>query len=372
MVDLTPLNKIKEELHQALNKTGEFEKCALVDCPPGKNIGSILLWISSALCLTDILKIKIKYTSSESGFSENEMKEKIGQAPIFLRGGLVGDFLRPDSANRHHFYEYIVSRYKERPVFILPQSFFFVDENKLRRLAQTFNAHPRLTIFVRENYSYQLAQERFPRCRLIFSPDTVFHLADMPQLILPVKRKTAPLYLKRTDDQDAQYSPPASLDVPELMVEDWRPYHWLTAKTNKINIPGLNRLVREFWQRGLAAPQEWSSRQNWKRSSPFYLKLKKICHEAGFKPAWPDGIVHSAFYQLRQHPLIITNRLHGHVISCLLGIPNIALPGPGGPTLESLYNSWTHRIPYCRYVKEAKEVKSAAEELLELYSYPAS
>lgn len=75
------------------------------------------------------------------------------------------------------------------------------------------------------------------------------------------------------------------------------------------------------------------------------------------------SLMHSGIFQLQQHRLVITNRLHGHILCLILGIPHILIPGTYNK-MESFYQTWTHRIPFCQYIKEAEQIKGAVEELL--------
>jgi pyruvyl transferase EpsO len=74
-------------------------------------------------------------------------------------------------------------------------------------------------------------------------------------------------------------------------------------------------------------------------------------------------LMHTGIYQLSQSRLVITNRLHGHLLCLLLGIPNILLPNSYYKN-ESFYKTWTDQIPFCRFVKEPSQVPTAIQELL--------
>lgn len=264
MSNFSTPTKIKEALHQSLRQGLEtLGTCALLDYPFYPNIGSHLLWLSEILYLTNILKAEIKYVASMRHFSGEIMEKKIGKAPIILRSGYLGDFWETKGDERRIFYESIISQYRDRKIFIMPQSFSFSDSEKLKAMADTFNSHPHLTIFVRENPSYKLAIEYFHNCQIIKAPDMAFHLVDLPGLPLKIKPKSSIFYLCRNDfELDSDFSADA-LGIPNLVVEDWVSYRWIKKipKDWPINVPGLDFLFREVWQRGLAAPAEWLSRQ---------------------------------------------------------------------------------------------------------------
>lgn len=77
-------------------------------------------------------------------------------------------------------------------------------------------------------------------------------------------------------------------------------------------------------------------------------------------------MMHAGMHQMRQHRLVITNRLHGHILCLLLKIPHVFLPNSYHKN-ELFYQTWTHQISFFRFVKKPHEVKSAVEELLGLY-----
>ena len=62
--------------------------------------------------------------------------------------------------------------------------------------------------------------------------------------------------------------------------------------------------------------------------------------------------------------MIITNRLHGHIMCILLGIPHIFLANSYHKN-ESFYETWTHQVPFCRFVKNSSEILPFAYELME-------
>ena len=122
---------IKKDLHKALGQLPLFEQCALLDYPDHINIGDHLLWLGTILYLTDFLGTKINYVSSIKDFSEEKMERNIGNAPIFFHGGgNFGDFW----SGSQEFREHIISKYRDRPIIVLPQSIYFADESNLKEL----------------------------------------------------------------------------------------------------------------------------------------------------------------------------------------------------------------------------------------------
>jgi pyruvyl transferase EpsO len=76
--------------------------------------------------------------------------------------------------------------------------------------------------------------------------------------------------------------------------------------------------------------------------------------------------MYQGVYQFKQHRLIITNRLHGHILCILMGIPHIFLPNSYYKN-EAFYDAWTHQVPFCRFVKDPEKIEVAVQELIDTF-----
>ena len=362
MNDLSTLENIRKTLHQSLSRLSALTECALLDYPKHYNLGDQLIWLGTIFYLNNVINIKINYASSLDDFSHTKLIEKVGKAPIiFHGGGNLGD-LWPRS---QRFREKIISEYHDRPIFILPQTLYFQNKENLRKTALIFNQHPNLTLFLRDNYSYDLAGQHFVNCHLAKAPDLAFEMVNLPKLSIPVKKNNSILYLYRKDKEKNSAFDPSKLDIPNLVVEDWISYQWMTIlPKNWLYIPGLVKLIREGWQRGLSVPDEWVSRQKWDNFHPYVSVFNALDNPSIHRKSW--SMMHSGIYQLSKYRLVITNRLHVHILCSLLNIPHVFVSGAYYKN-ETFYNSWTYQLPFVRFVKEPTEVKLAVEELNDLF-----
>ena len=360
-MNVSPPENLKDILHKSLAKLERFEECALLDYPNYLNLGDHLIWMGTILYLNDILKTKIKYVANLTNFSGEAMEKEVGNAPIFLSGG--GNFgdLWP---NIQKFREKIITQYKDKPIIILPQSIYFANPDNLKRSAKVINQHPNLILFTRDNYSHKIAIENFCNAQVIKAPDMAFEMLGMPGLQLNYKPKDSILYLYRQDRELNEKFSPDAIAIPNLVVEDWVSFKWVYGHPDSKFNQSIATLVREFWQRGLKTPDDWISRQKWQQSHPYIAKFNGMYNSAIHRKSW--SFIHSGIYQFYQHRLIITNRLHGHILCIILGIPHIFLPNSYYKN-EGFYESWTKLIPFCRFVKEPGQIKSTAKELMELF-----
>lgn len=359
--NLSELENIRATLHQNLNILSSLKNCALLDYPKYYNIGDHLIWLGTIFYLAQVLKINICYATSLDDFSASQLKAKADKLPILLLGGgNFGDLWW----RSHKFREKIILEYHDRPIVILPQSLYFRNLENLEKTASIYNKHPDVTLFLRDDYSYEIASQYFTNCRLAKAPDLALEMVKLPQLKISVNPCDSILYLYRGDKEKDNNFAPRNLGIPNLKVEDWRSYQWMTTLPKEwIYIPGLVRLIRDGWQRSLSVPNEWLSRQKWELFHPSTHIFNHLDNSIIHRKSW--SMMHTGIYQLSQYRFIITNRLHVHILCCLLDIPHILLPGSYYKN-EVFYNSWTSGLPLARFVKHPKKVKLVMEELLNL------
>jgi pyruvyl transferase EpsO len=304
--------------------------------------------------------MRVVYVSSARSYRRRDLVRSMGAGgPIFLVGGYFGDFWGAQPRGRLAFFLSVIGEFKDHPIVLLPQSISFEDSLVLAEARAAIRNHPNLKVFVRDAFSYERARSCFGGSELILCPDTVFHLAGQPWMRLRGQSSRAVLYLKRQDWASRQDFSPSALGMPWLEVSDWASFD--RDFRSSVYIPGLNRLIREVWQRRLAIGREWVSRRKWLGSHPFVVEPRP----------WPRqelnlrslGLAHSGIYHLAGRKVVITNRLHGHILSTLLGIPHVLLLGPYRK-MESFFQTWTNDVEFCRFSREPGAVRAAFDDLL--------
>ncbi len=74
------------------------------------------------------------------------------------------------------------------------------------------------------------------------------------------------------------------------------------------------------------------------------------------------SLTYSGIRQLKSHRLVISTRLHGHILCLLLGIPNIFLSNSYYKN-QSFYEAWNHDVPFSKFVQDVSEVPEPIENL---------
>jgi pyruvyl transferase EpsO len=335
-------------------RMGSFKDCALLDYPDHRNIGDHAVWAGECLALRRDLKINIRYVASLHDFSEARLKQDAGDAPIvFTGGGNVGD-LWPEY---QRFREQVIARYPDRPILIFPQSIFFTRPDNLRRAAEVFNAHPDLTLMVREEQSLAIAKEHFKNCKIILCPDAALMLAG---LAAPVRSLSSRgLYLCRRDPESFLNAKSA---LPGFDAADWVTYGGpggLRVRSDP-DLPAVVRKLGEIALRRMVPVKEWLERETWKREQGLREILGPTSRASLSLHSF--NLVHAGMYQLAKYRRVVTDRLHAHILCVLLGIPNVLLANRY-PKNESFYHTWTRQIPFCRFAKEPREIRARLDEL---------
>jgi pyruvyl transferase EpsO len=358
----TKLQELKQTLHSALGNLDTFDSCIYLDYPDYPNIGDHLISLGAIYYLTNVAHTKINYIASYRNFSPENVDKNNSKQPIFFHGGgSLGDLWY----SHQKFRESIISQYTDRPIIILPQTIYFKNEKRLEKAKTIFNNHPNLTIFARDNYSYELASQYFYNCRIIKSPDMAFQLIETPEFSFNLKKEQdSILYLSRTD-QESEKDSCKYIQENNLVNSDWVSYqkNWkFNNRNNSIFKKTLVTIYGDFIQRCLLNPQEFLHRKKWINNQYRINKLDQI------NPSDLDminislNLAHSGIFQFSKYSLIITDRLHAHILSLILGIPHIFLSNSYYKN-RAFYETWTHDIDFCHFITDTSQIAEAIEDM---------
>jgi pyruvyl transferase EpsO len=292
--------------------------CALLGFPNYPNVGDSAIWLGTKAWLKRN-GLTLVYVSDHRTYARERLARRIGTGVILLNGGgNFGDLYPPVQS----FRERVISDFPGNPIIQLPQSICFQRREALERARRVLDAHPRLTLLLRDEHSLEIARRAF-QARSLLCPDMAIALG-------PMSRRGAArherLWLLR-NDQEALPQHRDGLVHREAV--DW----------NTETEQPLRRLV-------------------------FFLTTQMRAHPR--KLAWLDGIITACFDRLARDRLIrgcrllsqgdtvVTDRLHGHVLSLLLGIRHVVLDNNDGK-VKSFYEAWTSRCELACWAGVAEE-----------------
>ncbi len=332
-----------------------YTRCALLDYPNFANIGDHMIWLGTLFLLRDRCQVELSYVAHTDNFSAAQLNQSLGKQPILLHGG--GNFgdLWP---KYQHFREQIVRQYPDNPIFVFPQTIYYEDRDKLRHTASVFNRHPQLTLCTRDRQSYELARQHFHNCQVLQLPDPAFFLSAYLPDAPPSAPSAAVLYHCRRDRERRPHALP-HLPLDAYQEADWVSFQWKLGNPKRRWQRNAADCYREIWQRGLQTPREWQYRQRQRR------RFSEFPLPSWHRRSW--SFLLSGIYQFRPYRLIITNRLHGHILCLLLEIPHVFLPNSYYKN-AAFYQAWTADSPLVEFADSPEAIAASIERLRQRYA----
>ncbi len=325
------VSSLKEKIHKVLRPlVPSGSTVALLDFPNHSNVGDSAIWFGEKTYLRDI-KASVVYTCDITTFSKDQPTAKVGNGVILLHGGgSLGD-LWPQY---QRFRERIISLFPDNQIVQLPQSIYFSQTGTLKQAKEIFNQHPQLTLLLRDEKSFEFARNEF-RAKSFLCPDMAFALGTLPRPQRPTKQI---VWLKRTDIESAWRSS-TFVNGSEVHEVDW-------LDEAPTFISGFNRFLTD--QGGL---------------HPRRLKYFKTAASVTY-----DRLARERFDRgckiLSSGEVVMTDRLHGHILSLLMGIPHVCLDNIYGK-LKNFYETWTKNSSLTHFANEPEEALELAKHRIQ-------
>ncbi|MEU1287745.1 polysaccharide pyruvyl transferase family protein [Kitasatospora sp. NPDC005856] len=289
-------------------------RCALVDFPRHANVGDSAIWLGERALLRD-LGVDLAYLCDRHTFAEDDLARCLPSGTILLHGGgNLGD-LWP-----HHqqLRERVIRAFPRHRIIQLPQSVHFDDRRNLARAREVFDAHPDLTLLLRDTRSLHRARDAFA-ARSLLAPDSAFALQDLPAAGTPHHHL---LWLGRTDHEAAPHAEP----------------------------PPDGTVHRTDWNAGEGGGPDWPARLRGARlairTAADALRRTPTARSAD---ALADVFDAHARLHLRRGcrllggaRAVVTDRLHAHLLCLLLGLEHTVLDDRNGK-ISSYRDTWRHR-----------------------------
>ena len=302
-------------------------KYALLDFPNHSNVGDSAIWLGEIELLSQLTSRMPSYVCTVDTFNEGDLLRAVPSGAILIHGGgNFGDIWRRNQDLR----ELILEKFKDRLVIQLPQTIKFNDENAVIRCANAIKAHGHFHLMVRDQQSLEFAQRHFA-CPTELVPDSAFALGALAKPIQPLNEM---FMLLRTDVERAIYDR-SPFDLAGGISADW-----LEEPNNFYRFAKAKATIKAFMKGA------WSQEQ---RRLIFYQQLA-------------TGRVDRGLLLLSSGNRVVTDRLHGHILSTLLDIPHVTLDNNYGK-VSGYINAWTKSYPGAQVATTAKEALEKLELL---------
>jgi exopolysaccharide biosynthesis predicted pyruvyltransferase EpsI len=270
---------------------------ALLDFPSHANVGDSAIWLGTLKLLGDRFGAPPSYVTRHKEFPV-DLDRIQPQGPIFLQGGgNFGDMWDGYWQNRVS----ILSQFPHRRIVQMPQSIHFSDLNgeALRITRNAIAEHPDFTLLVRDLESFEFARAQFD-CPVYLCPDMAFGLLHLTSEMAP---EVSLLALMREDRERRDDGTAAATLQDIASVTDW---------ASSAKPPGRDRFIPNLVH-ALPVLGSWlMTRMEAAFRRQAWWHLRRGC-----------GI-------LGQGDVVVTDRLHGHIICCLMQKQHVVLDNSYG------------------------------------------
>jgi len=289
---LSLIDGLQAKIHACLAEFITGAPIAVLDFPNIRNVGDSAIWLGEMAYLAQRhAGVHMAYVSEMRDFSARALDACMPDGPLFIHGGgNFGDIW----LGHQNFREQILKQWPGRPVIQFPQSIHYASQARAEETARIIARHGNFTLLVRDEESQHFATKHFD-CRVLLCPDMALCIGPLPapQPEIPV------LAMLREDREKASTHDLSAF--PGLPVEDWITEPWLPVHAAKA------------WGAASAL------------GSFDFMRMRLARCNAAAQQRFGRGI-----RQIGRARAIVTDRLHVHILSLLLGRPHAVLDNSYG------------------------------------------
>jgi pyruvyl transferase EpsO len=303
--DLDSLKSMHKKIYEEI---GMGKKIAYLDFPMHFNVGDLLIFKGTEQFFKEY-DIDVIYRENKTKFVVNYYAINKADVIVFHGGGNFGDIYPKFQKYR----ERIIKRFPEKKIIILPQTIYFKDEKNLEISAKILSSHKNLLLYVRDKESHEMAKKYAINVKLM--PDMahslhplkdsseVGHSNKVPVRILNLQRVDC----EKSDDNDNTTIKKKSFDWRDLITVSDKVIYTVCKVMVKVPI------LRNYF-------------------ISVYAKIS-------------DDVVFKSISYFDQHEVVHTDRLHGFILSVLLG-KSIVLKDNSYGKNTRYKSAWLDKYPF--------------------------
>ena len=206
----------------------------------------------------------------------------------------------------------VLDNFPDFEVVLFPQSIWHnASDAETKYFQDVYSKHKNLTFLYRDRNSYNLGKRLFPRVKCFLMPDMAFDIGPVQRFMQPTHDI---LWLKRRDTESVSYQIPIrEVSKYDVIISDW--WEWKTPKGKS------------------------------------YLEDAYL-------------IAANGMLFLQRGRVVITDRLHGHILCVLIGIPHVVMDTVN-KKISWYMQSWTGGIENIEVAHSPKDALDKALYLLQ-------
>lgn len=307
---------------------------AILQFPYDGNVGNHMMWVATSEYLAS-RGIKVVYAAHGMNFRIRDLARVIGNGSILFLGGVTISKLWPRHAEVKRE---VAQAFPRNPLISLPATVLFTDKADSAGASTIFGNHSNVTVMARDPVSCEQARQAFPgHVRVLTVPDMALRLDPQPVNAAPTHDV---IWLARDDKEGVGNEPPK-----DLFVFDWP--HDLRRHIPRahalLRASGLfSRVRRSSLGGAVAGLVNPPIAELYRRSAVEILKYGNRILDLG--------------------KVLVTDRLHPHVLTALRNQPVVLLPDKYGKN-RAVYEHYTNKFNQVHFVSGPAEALELARAL---------
>ena len=291
----------------------EASQVALLDYPNHSNVGDCAIWLGEVAYLRDT-GCEVVYRCDIPSYNPAALRASLkSEGTILLHGG--GNFgdIWPE---HQRFREQVLSDFPNHKIVIMPQTIHFQEMSSLETVRKALGVHRGVTVLARDEASHAFAQAHFD-CLVDLSPDMAMWL-EPPGRAYPADDEI--LWLARTDIESSREERTTDEGIPRV--------DWLDVTPREMGMPSWMMLRTLKRLTGLS-----------KQTAGRYPVISRVQAQLFHPVAWAHFT--RGCRLLSRGSVVVTDRLHAHLLCLLVGIPHVLLDNSYGK-LSNFWQTWTN------------------------------
>lgn len=268
-----------------------------VDYPFHLNVGDLLIQKGTELLFEQLSSKVISRINTKNDKRLHPSSLDANDVIVLHGGGNFGDIYRVHQELRNR----VVQQFPDNPIIVMPQSVQYSDKSLLESELKAYKAHSNLTLYVRDQVSFDTLKPYLKDDQLKMLPDMAFTLADS--------------FKTNSQNKAGQILSLRRRDVEAVGQENGFDWDELYSNRDMVIFSTLNSLAR------------------------FEQKLKR---ELGLAWLWNKYLEHTidkAVHYFNQYSTVDTDRLHGMILGLLLNKSVVVRDNSYGK-LRRFANAW--------------------------------
>ncbi|KIW47701.1 uncharacterized protein PV06_00370 [Exophiala oligosperma] len=306
---------------------------AMIGYPNHSNKGDSAIWTGEKVLLEQLGIETVYACVGNHDYREADLRKALEShggpektAILFHGGGNFGDIWPGPELNR----EQVATDFLDYRIRSFPQTYKFYDEKALARAQKAFSKHPDLQFTARDTKSFMAMQNDFGgQHQVSLLPDAATMLITKPVPPRQVNSIYDMLFLARTDHEGSQDHGKQGDVISELRrIED------VDGSTHETNLTVAD----------------------WISVDPDGLEGATFDQQAQLRVNW-------TYNYLSEFGLIISDRLHVHILSTVWGFDHVSVEEGNYAKLRTYHETWLSgcgdRVAMTQSVREAVDAAKA-------------